>query len=108
MSAEQSLEQQGIHAEFTKPHPFMFLKGHYGGKISDLDIYNGRYDRAACKTNLVVGDAGADLFAAKEAGCAFAAVLTGVQGQAARAFSAGRLCIFHKPAAQVYRLLVQR
>lgn len=86
MRAEQSLEQQGIHAEFTKPHPFMFLKGHYGGKISDLDIYIGHYDRAACKTTLVVGDAGADLFAAKEAGCAFAAVLTGVQGQAARGF----------------------
>lgn len=86
MQAEEVLAKQGIHAEFTKPHPFMFIKGHYGGEISDLDIYKGNYNKADCSHTLVVGDAGADLFAAKSAGCDFAAVLTGVQGQEARAF----------------------
>ncbi len=85
-AAEGALARQGIHAEFTKPHPFMFLKGNFGGNISDLDIYRGNYSRSDCARTLVVGDAGADLFAAKAAGCSFAAVLTGVQGQEARSF----------------------
>lgn len=86
MEAEKAMAKQGIRAEFTKPHPFMFLKGNSGGALSDLDIYRGNYSPADCKRTLVVGDAGADLFAARAAGCDFAAVLTGIHGKEARGF----------------------
>lgn len=84
--AEQELASYGICAELTKPHPFMFIKGMFGNTISALDIFQGHYDAGLLRRALVVGDAGADLFAAKAAGFGFAAVLTGVQGQGARSF----------------------
>lgn len=84
--AEDVLAKEGIRAEFTKPHPFMFLKGGSRGKLSDLEIYRGDYRKEDFSHCLVIGDAAADLFAAKAAGCDFAAVLTGVQGKKARGF----------------------
>ncbi len=85
-SAEEALAACGVNANLTKPHPFMFLKGHFGDKISIEDIVNESYDKKSLSRTLVIGDAGADLFSAKAGGFDFAAVLTGVQGKNARAF----------------------
>ncbi len=68
-----------------KPHPYIFLKSYFGKDFPDTDIVEGNYkkDFSDC---LIVGDAGADLFAAKSMGADFAAVLTGISGGAARPF----------------------
>lgn len=70
----------------TKPHPFMFLKGALGSAATDNDIIGGTFDSAPCKKTLVIGDAACDMIAAKAAGCDFLAVLTGIEGSAARDF----------------------
>ena len=70
----------------TKPHPYMFLKALYGTDYDDVRLINGDYDRSAIKKALVVGDAGADILAAHAMGADFCAVLTGVQGKAARGY----------------------
>ncbi len=65
----------------AKPHPYVFLKGALGCGYSDQKIIRGEYDSSLMKNILVVGDAGADILAAKAAGMDFAAVLTGVAGK---------------------------
>ena len=85
-SSEEALALSGINVNLTKPHPFMFLRGHFGNKTSAEDIINENYDKESIKRTLVIGDAGADLFSARAGGFDFAAVLTGVQGKDARAF----------------------
>lgn len=82
--AEEKLNNNSVH--LTKPHPYMFLKAMLGEKFDDLDIINKKYPIDKLSRTLVVGDAGADIFAAKEMGADFCAVLTGLQGQKARAF----------------------
>lgn len=68
-----------------KPHPYIFLKSYFGKDFPDSRILDGQYpkDFGDC---LIVGDAGADLFAAKKMGADFAAVLTGISGKDGRAF----------------------
>ncbi|MBQ4515523.1 MAG: HAD hydrolase-like protein [Clostridia bacterium] len=85
-SSEEELAACGLNVNLTKPHPFMFLKGHFGNEISAIDIVNENYDKESLNRTLVIGDAGADLFSARAGGFSFAAVLTGVQGQDARTF----------------------
>lgn len=68
-----------------KPHPYIFLKAYLGKDFPDAAILEGRYNRDF-RDCLIVGDAGADLFAAKKMGADFAAVLTGVSGEDGRAF----------------------
>ncbi len=70
----------------TKPHPYMFLKALYGTDKDDAWILFGEHDRSEIERALVVGDAGADILAAKAMGADFCAVLTGVAGTAARGF----------------------
>lgn len=70
----------------TKPHPYMFLKALYGTDYDDNKILNGDYDKSEISKTLVVGDAGADMFAAQAMGADFCAVLTGVSGKAARGY----------------------
>lgn len=86
MDAEKRLRMAGQDVALTKPHPYMFLRGVFGGSMPDNALVAGSYDMRRCRRTLVVGDAGADLYAAKNAGCAFAAVLTGIHGKAARPF----------------------
>ena len=75
--------ERKFHKNLTKPHPFMFLKAYYGKDYPEEQLLNHekRYPDA-----LVVGDAGADVLAAKAAGMDFCAVLTGVSGKAARGY----------------------
>lgn len=70
----------------TKPHPYMFLKALYGTDYDDEKIINGDYDGERIKRTLIVGDAGSDILAAKAMGADFCAVLTGVNGKAARGY----------------------
>jgi len=86
INAENELEKAGMPAALTKPHPFMFLKALYGENYPNMKIISGDYDKARLKKALVVGDAGADILAAKNGGFDFAAVLTGITGQKARGY----------------------
>ncbi|MBE7062971.1 MAG: HAD hydrolase-like protein [Clostridia bacterium] len=79
-------EQQG-KTGLGKPHPYIFLKAYFGKNFPDADILAGRYEKDFSDC-LVVGDAGADLFAARAMGADFAAVLTGIAGEDARPFFA--------------------
>lgn len=71
---------------FSKPHPYIFIKAMMGMDYPDIDIANDMYDKDKVKRTLIVGDAGADIFAAKAIGADFCAVLTGVSGKAAKSF----------------------
>ena len=86
MDAERAFLARGQKVELTKPHPYIFLKGMLGRSFCDEDIVLGRYDKSLAAKTLVVGDAGADILAAKAMGAPFLAVLTGVSGEKARGF----------------------
>lgn len=79
-------EQRFNNNALTKPHPYMFLKALYGTDYDDKKIIDGDYDREKIKTTLIVGDAGADILAARAMGADFCAVLTGIQGESAREY----------------------
>lgn len=81
-AAEKRLGETAL----TKPHPYMFLKALYGTDYDDARILAGDYDKAKIERTLVVGDAGADILAAKAMGADFCAVLTGVAGEGARGY----------------------
>lgn len=83
---KEAEEKTGVTG-LGKPHPYIFLKAYFGKAFPDEAIVKGAYtkDFSDC---LIVGDAGADLFAARKMGADFAAVLTGVAGEAARPFFA--------------------
>ncbi len=70
----------------AKPHPYCFLKAVLGTDYPDEKIIAGDYDKSLVKTALAVGDAGADILSAHAGGMLFAAVLTGVSGEAAREY----------------------
>lgn len=80
-AAQEKLGVSGL----GKPHPYIFLKAYFGKDFPDERLVDGTYpkDFSDC---LIVGDAGADLFAAKAMGADFAAVLTGVSGEDGRGF----------------------
>ncbi len=82
----EPVQKKFQHVSLAKPHPYTFAKAVLGDTYSDFELAHGKYDRKQMEKVLVVGDAGADLFAAKEMGAKFAAVLTGVNGQASRTF----------------------
>jgi len=82
----QTAEKSLGNVTLTKPHPYMFLKGMLGCDYSDEKIVAGDYDKGLISKTLVVGDAGADILAAKAVDMPFAAVLTGVSGEAARGY----------------------
>ena len=82
MEAER---KTGINA-LTKPHPYMFLKALYGTDYDDSRLISGDYDSSLIRKTLVVGDAGADILAAKAMGADFCAVLTGIAGKAGRGY----------------------
>lgn len=78
--------EKALHITLTKPHPYMFLKALYGTDYDDKKLIDGNYNKDKIKTTLVVGDAGADILAAQAMGADFCAVLTGIQGEKARAY----------------------
>jgi phosphoglycolate phosphatase-like HAD superfamily hydrolase len=84
--AEHALSDNKIAQTLTKPHPYLFLRALFGERVDDEKLVLGQYDKAPINALLIVGDAGADLFAAQAMGADFAAVLTGAEGQTGRAF----------------------
>jgi len=70
----------------SKPHPYIFIKAMLGEEYDDETIISGNYDKSMINKTLVVGDAGADILAAKAMGADFCAVLTGVSGKKARGY----------------------
>lgn len=68
----------------TKPAPYTFVKAFFGTDCPDDIIIKGSYKKSEIKRVLVIGDAGADILAAKAMGADFCAVLTGVAGDKAR------------------------
>ncbi|MCL6445732.1 MAG: HAD hydrolase-like protein [Alicyclobacillus sp.] len=87
-TASDVLDAERAHPDagpLSKPHPFSYLRSYLG--TTDAAAVLGHAlpiapDAAA--STLVVGDSVADLLAARAIGCRFAAVLTGLEGQAAR------------------------
>ena len=71
----------------TKPHPYMFLRSAYPECKDVYDIVNKKDEDN--RDILVVGDAGADVIAAKAGNMSFAAVLTGVDGKNAYDYFSG-------------------
>ncbi|MCQ2009336.1 MAG: HAD hydrolase-like protein [Sporolactobacillus sp.] len=72
-------------APLAKPHPFTYLAS-FHGKDSDLKRWSARRPEQLPdgEQTLIVGDSLADLLCAKQLGCRFAGVLTGLSGQKAR------------------------
>ena len=81
-AAEKRLRNNAL----TKPNPYMFLKALYGTDYDDKRLIDGDYDKSGIEKTLVVGDAGADMLAARAMGADFCAVLTGIQGENGRAY----------------------
>ena len=84
--AQTALQKENPGLSLTKPHPYVFLRGVFQSSLRDEDLIAGLYDKEKCRKTLVVGDALCDLLAAKAAGCDFAAVLTGIDGEMARSY----------------------
>ena len=82
---EKAQENLNVN-NLPKPHPYMFLKALFGLDYPDKKILDGDYDKERIAKTLVVGDAGADILAAKAMGAHFCATLTGVQGKSARGY----------------------
>ena len=78
--------QNKLGKQVTKPHPYMFYKALLGEMYPDSDILEEKFNKSRIKKALVVGDAGADILAAKKMGADFCAVLTGVKGSAAKGY----------------------
>lgn len=78
--------EDNLELNLTKPHPYIFIKAMLGEEYPDEIIVSGEYDKTKLSRTLVVGDAGADILAAKAMGADFCAVLTGVSGEGAREY----------------------
>lgn len=78
--AEKILSAKGINKTLSKPHPYVFLQAALGKKYNAKKIIKGIFDKSIISKTLIVGDAGADMFAAQAAGFDFCAVLTGING----------------------------
>ncbi|WP_413307901.1 HAD family hydrolase [Bacillus sp. 1P10SD] len=81
LKAEQELPET---KSLSKPHPFTYIMGLKGKDTSLSDCLNTPLPIEKGEEVLVVGDSLADLLAARQLGCQFAAVLTGLSGKDAR------------------------
>ncbi|WP_066258363.1 HAD family hydrolase [Neobacillus drentensis] len=81
LKAEKELPER---KSLSKPHPFTYIMGLLGKEASVLECLNTLLPLENAETILVVGDSLADLLAARQLGCQFAAVLTGLSGKDAR------------------------
>ncbi|WP_246512310.1 HAD family hydrolase [Polycladomyces abyssicola] len=73
------------HAPLGKPQPYTYLKGYFGRSKADAEVLTVDLPLSKGEEVLIVGDSIADLLAARKMGCKFAATLTGLTGEAARA-----------------------
>jgi len=82
----KNAEEKFVELSLSKPHPYTFLKAMLGRDADDYKITEGDYSKELLKKTLVIGDAASDLIASRASGMDFAAVLTGVNGEAAREY----------------------
>jgi phosphoglycolate phosphatase-like HAD superfamily hydrolase len=81
LKAEKELPER---KSLSKPHPFTYIMGLLGKEASVQECLTMPLPIDNAETVLVVGDSLADLLAARQLGCQFAAVLTGLSGKDAR------------------------
>jgi phosphoglycolate phosphatase-like HAD superfamily hydrolase len=81
LKAEKGLKERRA---LSKPDPFTYIMGLKGRETSVEDCLSTPLPIANGEEVLVVGDSLADLLAARNMGCQFAAVLTGLSGKDAR------------------------
>lgn len=88
VTATHVLEAEGEYPELapmSKPHPFCYVKGLLGLATPNSEVVNYKLPIENGEEVLIVGDSPADFLAARSIGCKFAATLTGLSGQEARA-----------------------
>ncbi|RWR12878.1 HAD family hydrolase [Siminovitchia fortis] len=88
VTADDVLRAERAYPEgpsLSKPHPFTYIKALSGKTKTDEECLAEKLPVENGNETLIVGDSLADLLAAREMGCLFAAVLTGLSGQDARA-----------------------
>lgn len=78
--AEKMLRGDLPRISLGKPHPFSFLKAYWGKEKSDRQLAADRPPLPQRRMCWIVGDAMADLLAARDAGACFIGVLTGQNG----------------------------
>ncbi|WP_067936356.1 HAD family hydrolase [Alicyclobacillus kakegawensis] len=94
-TASEVLEAQALRPgqPLSKPHPFSYLRSYLGttdlAAVLDAPL---PLPPSAGRRVLIVGDSVADALAARAMGCHFAAVLTGLEGAAARELFASLDC----------------
>ena len=72
-------------APLSKPHPYSYLRSFLGSpNVEEVLRHELPLSSEEVSRTLIVGDSVADFLAAKRMGCHFAAVLTGLEGGAAR------------------------
>ncbi|MFZ7942335.1 MULTISPECIES: HAD family hydrolase [Bacillaceae] len=81
LAAEKELPEW---KSLSKPHPYTYVMGLKGKGASVQECLNTKVPIENGEEVLVVGDSLADLLAARQLGCQFAAVLTGLSGKDAR------------------------
>ncbi len=81
--AEKELRVKGDLTNIGKPHPFVFLQSIYPEKKA-LDLIHTGERIPDYRKVLIVGDAPADLWAAREIGCPSVGLLSGAIGPAGR------------------------
>lgn len=82
--AEKALHQAGIQESLGKPHPYAFIKAIHP-ELSIQDIFERCQSPLPDRSKvLIVGDAMADIWAAKKIDCPCAALLSGAMGEAGR------------------------
>lgn len=88
VTADDALRAEKTFPEpksLSKPHPFTYIAALYGKDRAIDHCVNAPLPIANANEVLIVGDSLADLLAAREMGSLFAAVLTGLSGEKARA-----------------------
>lgn len=88
VTAQDVLDTERIfpeHAPLAKPHPFTFTYGWLDKTHKPKEVIDTPLPLDHAASLLIVGDSPADYYAAQRIGASFAAVLTGLSGQQARA-----------------------
>ncbi|WP_335869803.1 HAD family hydrolase [Bacillus sp. 2205SS5-2] len=88
VTADDVLKAERAFPEYrplAKPNPFTYVLGLKGRSSGAIESLNTKLPVEGAEEILIVGDSLADLLAARKMGCKFAAVLTGLSGQKARA-----------------------
>ncbi len=81
---EIRLREQGELIRIGKPHPFAFLKAMFPEKQDEELLKINNTNMPNPEQYLIVGDAQADIWAAREIGCHSAGLLSGAIGESAR------------------------